>query len=197
MLKKWLLNLVFSYIAFWSPSSLAGNTKDLELSVMKASLCLHWDCPSIYMQATGLSHTVKQLDQKLLLQTMNSAQADARFFAEKVISSEAGEHPGQLYKSLQILVGQNSRLTTRVGSREEPVETQGQHILNMDHHQALHLKIDGRPLISKELALAHQATQSLILEGIIPPPKNQWDSATDARLLNHTLITAISKQRRN
>lgn len=188
MLKKWLLTTFLAFSALVVVPTYAGKKSWTETFKMKASLCVYWECPALFMKATGLAQAVEQEGRIPSLQSVTIARVDAKFFASKVIFTEPGEEPDQLYKMVQIRVSPGDRLTTYVGYAETPLETGGHRFINIDNYQAHSLKINGRPLISKELSVAHHATQSLMIEGVIPPPNNQYGAATNARLLNKYLL---------
>jgi hypothetical protein len=189
MFKKWVLAAFLACFALLKVSpTYAGKASWTEIFKMKAALCLYWECPAIFMRATGLSKVPEQDGRVAALQSVTRARLDAKFFASKVIFTEPGDEPDQLYKMIQIRVNPEDRLTTFIGYNETPIEISGRRIINIDNYQAHTLKINGRALISKELSVTHHALQGLMIEGVIAPPNNQYGSATNARLLNKYLL---------
>lgn len=189
MFKKWrLTTFLASFAMLLVVPTYASKASWTDAFKMKASLCIYWECPSVFMKATGLNKVTEQEGRIASLQSVTRARVDAKFFASKVIFTEPGDEPDQLYRMIQIRVSPEDKLTTSVGYEETPVETGGHRVVNIDNYQAHTLKINGRPLISKELSVTHHAIQSLMIEGIIAPPNNQYGSATNARLLNKYLL---------
>ncbi len=189
MFKKWLLTTFLAIFAMLlvlpTYASKAGWT---DIFKMKASLCVYWECPPVFVRTMGLHKVTEQEGRIASLQSVTRARVDAKFFASKVIFTEPGDEPDQLYRMIQIRVNPEDKVTTSTGYKETPVETAGHRIVNIDNYQAHTLKINGRALISKELSVTHHAIQNLIIEGIIAPPNNQFGSATNARLLNKYLL---------
>jgi len=188
MLKQWIVTTSFAFAALMAVSTTyAGKKSWTETFKMKASLCRSWQCPPVYMKETGMNRALKD-DPQTALQSVALARLDAQFFAEKIVFTEPGDEPDQLYKMVQVRVRPGDKLTVNSGYNETSVNTEGRRLFNIEDYQAHTLKINGRPLISKELWMAHQATQGLIIDGVIQPPNNQLGAATNARLLNKLLL---------
>jgi len=189
MLKKWLLTtFLASFTLLLALPTYAGKQSWTDKYKMKASLCIYWECPGLYMKATGLSKTSKNESRIALLQSVTLARIDAKFFASKVVFTEPGDETQQLYKTVQIRVAPQDKISINDGTKETILSLGTQRLINIDNYQAHSLKINGRPLISKELAAAHQAMQSLMIDGALTPPNNHYDSVKNARLLNKYLI---------
>lgn len=190
MFKKWLLTTFLASLALLaSLPTLASKSSWTDTFKMKASLCVYWECPGLYMRATGLSKALAQEGRVASLQSITVARLDAKFFASKVIFTEPGAEPNQLYKMVQIRVGPEDRLSIVDGNGEKPLpRAETRRFINFDNFQAHGLKINGRALISKELATAHHAMQGLMIDGVLSPPNNQYGAVTNARLLNKYLL---------
>lgn len=190
MFKKWLLTTFLASFAMLSAlPTFAGKMSWTDTFKMKASLCVYWECPGLYMKATGLHKAIEAEGRIASLQSVTIARQDAKFFASKVIFTEPGSEPDQLYKMVQIRVGPEDKLSMVNGYGETPLPSvSARRFMNVDNYQAHTLRINGRALISKELSVAHHAMQNLMIDGVVTPPNNQYGAVTNARLLNKYLL---------
>lgn len=190
MFRKWLLTtFLASFALLLAMPTFASKKSWTDTFKMKASLCVYWECPALFMKATGLTKPVEQEGRIASLQSVTLARLDAKFFASKVVFTEPGEEPDQLYKMVQIRVSPEDKLSIMEGYSETPLPSPtARRLMNIDNYQAHTLKINGRPLISKDLSVAHHAMQSLMIDGVLTPPNNQYGAVTNARLLNKYLL---------
>lgn len=188
MLKKWTLAALLALTALYVLPTHASKQSWTDLFKMKASICLYWDCPGLYMRATGLSAVVDSVGRRPTLQSVTLVRADAKFFAERVVFTDPGKEPTQLYDTVVVRIHPGDQVTVIEKANEVSMDMMNRHTLDLFDGQARTLKINGRPLISKDLATAHQAIQNLVFDGVIAPPGNEYRSATNARLLNKAFL---------
>jgi hypothetical protein len=203
MFKKLVLSALVVIATLQAVSAKAAEDKSvLEKVQMKAFLCLVWECPIIFMKETGLMNLIEMYGQRKAVQSLTIARGDARFFADRVILVEPREHSTDLYKRMVIKL-EAGDVVSAIGMINDGNGTShyGDVRMNIEglkvldtadmQAQASGIKINGRPLVSKELAAAHAATQNLIYDGVIKAPGNEMSKANNALLLNKMMLDFV------
>lgn len=187
MFKKSVNAVFIMMIGFSLGTASAAVQKFSDKTRMKAYLCANWACPGTFMDASGLSAVLGMIDIKKGAKLLEKTREDAQFFAERVIRAEAGNDPSaELYKKVTVKLQPGDRITAEVKNIPKIMKNHSTVVLN--NQEATNFKINGRPLISKDLNTAHLATQNLIFDGVIQPPANELKSATNALLINQMVI---------
>lgn len=200
MFKKLALSTVIAISSLHAGSAKAADEQNLHDKLkMKAFLCVYWECPAMFMQATGLNALLEHLGQekdKQTIDTVSTATGDARFFADRVKMTEPGEIATDLYRRVVVKLEPGDVITSidRINDSsgyhygEVPMNVEGLQVLDLKNGEGAGVKINGRPLISKDLKAAHAATQNLIFDGVIKAPQNEFNTATNAVLLNEKML---------
>lgn len=185
MFKKLALFILIAATAFSFKPSVASERKQLNEKVkMKAFLCYYFECPAYFMEATGLNAIIEMYGSRRAMQVLSYTQSDARFFENHVIMTEPGKDNGDIYKRMMLKI----RPTDYITLSEVRLNTKGRNTLDFKNGEGASIKINNRPLISKELAAAHSAAQSLIYEGVLKAPQNEYNTTTDAAALNKIFV---------
>jgi len=202
MFKKLVLSALVVIATLQAMSANAAEDKNvLEKVQMKAFLCLVWECPIIFMKETGLTNLIEMYGQRKAVQSLTIARGDARFFADRVILTEPRENSLDLYKRLVIklepgdVVSSTGRIDDGPGIYhygDVRMNVEGLKVLDTAETDVQGIKINGRPLVSKELAAAHAATQNLIYDGVIKAPGNEMSKANNALMLNKMMLDFVS-----
>lgn len=187
MFKKILGAGLIVVVGFSMGSASAAVQKLSEKTKMKAYMCAYWACPATFMDASGLNAVLEIIDVKKGAKILDKVREDAQFFADRVLRTEAGADPvTNLYRKVIVKLEAGDRVTSEVKDLPKIIKSQATVTLNTQ--EAINFKINGRPLISKELNTAHTAAQNLIFDGVVKSPSNELKSATNALLINQMVI---------
>ncbi|WP_413288844.1 hypothetical protein [Bdellovibrio sp. HCB337] len=191
MFKKLALFTLIAMTSFsFRPSVAAEKPEQIAAKIrMKAFLCYYFDCPESFMEGTGLKSVVDMYGSQRALMIVHRSQNDARFFADRTLMTEPGKEATDLYKRILIKLQPSDRITMQNSQQGEVLlNTKNLQVLDFKNGEGPGVKINGRPLISRDLEAAHSATQNLIFDGVIKAPMNEYKLATDALLINRILV---------
>lgn len=196
MFKKLALSMILTVSTFNAHPSMATEKQRLAEKIkMKAFLCVYFDCPAYFMQATGLNSLIEMYGNRRAAQSLKIARADALLFAERVTLTDPGPQNTDLYRRMIVKVHPGDTIAMKSHySVEIPINIEGLQVLDLKNGEGATLRINGRPLVSKELSAAHGAAQNLIFDGVIRAPQNEYKTATNALLLNKLIIDPVQNR---
>lgn len=147
-----------------------------------------------------------RLEQK---EVIVQAVDDLTFFADNVVATEPGEY-GFLYKKIVIQPKAGDVVTVKTFTVEngqnvghETVVEHGNEPLEFANYSAVDLKINGREVVSNQVAKAHEAAKNLIYDGVIEVPEslrtgvektNVWVAANTATISNKLALDYAKKE---
>src|SRR5207253_10175591 len=113
-----------------------------------------------------------------------------------------GEITSEMYKRVVIKLQPDDQVTV-MGRVNEPggysikrheLNTAGLSTLDINDYTASTIEINGRPLVSETLKIAHRAMQNLIFDGVLPiPEKEQFTMATNVMRINQWMVDHARK----
>ncbi|QDK39414.1 hypothetical protein [Bdellovibrio sp. NC01] len=170
-------------------------TAHAEISKEIFSCAYYGGCVHAVLRVTGIDRILENIQANKNAQKILAATDDALFFKQHVVSAQGGELAMDIYKTVVIKVSADDKLTEMQmvdhGSysvyEDVALTVDASQPVVLEGNRALRIKINGRSLISKDLQLAHQATQNLIFSDKLSVKngnKTAYQSATDAVVLN-------------
>lgn len=199
-LKKWMLVAGSALVLQAPPAAQATSIGE------KAFTCVFFVCPAVLARVTGISWVIEMKGRHEASKTILAATDDAAFFKAHVMETEAGDlNSEDFYGKMLIHVAPTDSLTYKAQIKHTSsdgsyyyqaedvplVADQDQPIL-LDNTQISGVKINGRSLISNELANAHLAARRLIFDGVlkVEPAKQTPGYQRDALVLNEVVLKA-------
>lgn len=183
-------------------------TAQAEISKEIFTCAYYGGCVHAVLRVTGIDRILENIEANKNTQKILAATGDALFFKQHVISAKGGELAMDIYKNVVIKVGPEDKISelqmvdhgSYSAYEDVAIAVDASQPIVLENNRALRIKINGRPLISKDLQIAHQATQNLIFSdklSIKNGNKTAYQSATDAVVLNELdIMVAEFKSRK-